>query len=380
MENIENLASQILNTHQYFNGYANKQVNYAYTMRNWLIGMYLFEYEQKGKERAEYGEKLYKNLATVLKEKKLKGMSFTMLHTYKQFYLTYPQIVRFLTEQFQGIENQLLTIVRLPTEQLIESLETQKPNATITSISVDNPSAFVSKISFTHISEFLKIEDSLKRAFYEIQTLKNNWTVKQLQREMNTLLYERIGLSTDKEQLLERLKTDNISSFTEIVKSPYLLEFLGIPEQSAYSETDLEQAIINHLQSFLIEMGRGFCFEARQKRISFNNRHYRIDLVFYHRILKCHILIDLKIGEFDHADAGQMNVYLNYYKENEMAEHDNPPIGIILCSDKDNALVHYATGGLPHEVFVSKYQLQLPSEAELKQIIEKDIKDFNIHG
>ncbi len=380
MENIENLASQILNTHQYFNGYANKQVNYAYTMRNWLIGMYLFEYEQKGKERAEYGEKLYKNLATVLKGKKLKGMSFTMLHTYKQFYLTYPQIVRFLTEQFQGIENQLLTIVRLPTEQLKGSLETQKPNTTVTSISVDNPSAFVSKISFTHISEFLKIEDSLKRAFYEIQTLKNNWTVKQLQREMNTLLYERIGLSTDKEQLLERLKTDNISSFTEIVKSPYLLEFLGIPEQSAYSETDLEQAIINHLQSFLIEMGRGFCFEARQKRISFNNRHYRIDLVFYHRILKCHILIDLKIGEFDHADAGQMNVYLNYYKENEMAEHDNPPIGIILCSDKDHALVHYATGGLPHEVFVSKYQLQLPSEAELKHIIERDIKEFNIHG
>ena len=380
MENIEDLASQISNTHQYFNGYANKQVNYAYTMRNWLIGMYLFEYEQKGRERAEYGEKLYKNLATVLKEKKLKGMSFTMLHTYKQFYLTYPQIVRFLTEQFQDIENQLLTIVRLPTEQLRESVEAQKPNATITSISVDNPSAFVSKISFTHISEFLKIEDSLKRAFYEIQTLKNNWTVKQLQREMNTLLYERIGLSTDKEQLLERLKTDNISSFTEIVKSPYLLEFLGIPEQSAYSETDLEQAIINHLQSFLIEMGRGFCFEARQKRISFNNRHYRIDLVFYHRILKCHILIDLKIGEFDHADAGQMNVYLNYYKENEMAEHDNPPIGIILCSDKDNALVHYATGGLPHEVFVSKYQLQLPSEAELKQIIERDIKEFNIHG
>ena len=380
MENIENLASQILNTHQYFNGYANKQVNYAYTMRNWLIGMYLFEYEQKGKERAEYGEKLYKNLATVLKGKKLKGMSFTMLHTYKQFYLTYPQIVRFLTEQFQGIENQLLTIVRLPIEQLRESLEARQPNTKITSISVDNPSAFVSKISFTHISEFLKIEDSLKRAFYEIQTLKNNWTVKQLQREMNTLLYERIGLSTDKEQLLERLKTDNISSFTEIVKSPYLLEFLGIPEQSAYSETDLEQAIINHLQSFLIEMGRGFCFEARQKRISFNNRHYRIDLVFYHRILKCHILIDLKIGEFDHADAGQMNVYLNYYKENEMAEHDNPPIGIILCSDKDNALVHYATGGLPHEVFVSKYQLQLPSEAELKQIIERDIKDFNIHG
>jgi hypothetical protein len=138
----------------------------------------------------------------------------------------------------------------------------------------------------------------------------------------------------------------------------------------------LEQAIINHLQNFLIELGRGFCFEARQKRISFNNRHYRIDLVFYHRILKSHILIDLKIGEFDHADAGQMNVYLNYFKENEMAENDNPPIGIILCSHKDNALVHYATGGLPNELFVSKYKLQLPGENELKALIENEVSQF----
>ena len=162
----------------------------------------------------------------------------------------------------------------------------------------------------------------------------------------------------------------------EIIKSPYILEFLNIPERTSYSEKDLETSIINHLQEFLIEMGRGFCFEARQKRISFNNKHYRIDLVFYHRILKCHILLDLKIGDFDHADAGQMNVYLNYYKENEMTANDNPPIGIILCSQKDNALVHYATGGLSKEIFVSKYKLQLPSEEELAALIESDLKLF----
>jgi hypothetical protein len=144
-----------------------------------------------------------------------------------------------------------------------------------------------------------------------------------------------------------------------------------------YSESDLEQAIISHLQKFLVEMGRGFCFEARQKLITFNNKHYRIDLVFYHRILKCHVLIDLKLGEFDHADAGQMNVYLNYFNENERSEGDNPPVGIILCSYKDSSLVKYATGGLPQEVFVSKYLLQLPSEDELRKIIEGDINNLS---
>jgi predicted nuclease of restriction endonuclease-like (RecB) superfamily len=184
------------------------------------------------------------------------------------------------------------------------------------------------------------------------------------------MLYERIGLSADKDNMLQKLTNENLQQFTDVIKSPYILEFLGIEEKSEYSETELEQAIINHLQKFLIELGRGFCFEARQKRISFNNRHYKIDLVFYHRILKCHILIDLKMGEFDHADAGQMNVYLNYFRENEMTEHDNLPIGIILCNQKDNALVHYATGGLSQEIFVSKYKLQLPTENELKQLIE----------
>jgi predicted nuclease of restriction endonuclease-like (RecB) superfamily len=233
------------------------------------------------------------------------------------------------------------------------------------------------KLSYTHFVELIKIAEPLKRTFYELQVIKNNWNVQELQRNISSLLFERIGLSKDKETMLSKLKNERLLQFTDIIKSPFILEFLGIEEKSEYSETDLEQAIITHLQKFLIELGRGFCFEARQKRITFHNRHYRIDLVFYHRILKCHILIDLKIGEFDHADAGQMNVYLNYFKENEMTEHDNAPIGIILCSQKDNALVHYATGGLPQEIFVSKYKLQLPTEKELKQLIENEVNFFN---
>jgi len=384
MEDIENISIQIENIHSYFSDYANRQVNYAYTLRNWLIGMYLFQIEQKGKERAEYGEKIYKNLAKKLKEKNIKGMSFMMLHSFKNFFLTYPSIVQLVTEQFQNFENEKLVIIQsmigefnLEKKAIRHSvIEQTRSKEEVKSIAVENPGLFISKISFTHILEFIKIENALQRSFYEIQTVKNNWTVRQLQREVNSLLYERIGLSTNKELLLNKLKNDHFSTFSDIVKNPYILEFLNIPEISSYSENDLEQSIINHLQQFLIELGRGFCFEARQKRISFNNKHYRIDLVFYHRILKCHILIDLKIGEFDHSDAGQMNLYLNYFKENERTENDNPPIGIILCSQRDAALVHYATGGLSQEVFVSKYKLQLPTEDELKELIKSDVESF----
>ena len=318
MKDQEKISIQIESINSYFSDYANRQVNYAYTLRNWLIGMYLFEFEQKGLERAEYGESLYRNIAKSLKDREVKGMSFTSLHTFKKFFQTYPAIVQLLPEQLLSTRNNSFEIVQSLTEQFIkdnnktiqsmigESISDAK------SISVENPSLFLSKISFTHIVEFLKFENPIQRSFYEIQTIKNNWTVRQLQREINSMLYERIGLGADKELIFDKLKNDTLSNFSEIIKSPYILEFLDIPELSQYSENDLEQSIINHLQNFLIELGRGFCFEARQKRISFNNKHYRIDLVFYHRILKCHVLIDLKIGEFDHSDAGQMNVYLNY--------------------------------------------------------------------
>ena len=226
-------------------------------------------------------------------------------------------------------------------------------------------------LSFSHFIELLKAETALKRTFYEIQALKNNWSVRDLKRAMNTMLYERTGLSRNKMKLLEEYNNDGNLEAEDIFRNPYMLEFLGLEEKTTYSESDLEKAIIDHLQSFLLEMGRGFCFEARQKRITFDNTHYRVDLVFYHRILKCHVLVDIKIGEFSHADAGQMNVYLNYYKANERQKDDNPPVGIILCAGKNNTLVQYATSGLPQKVFVSKYMISLPSEQELKKIISE---------
>ncbi len=219
-------------------------------------------------------------------------------------------------------------------------------------------------------------DNQLMRNFYEVETIKNNWTVRELQRAMNSMLFERTGLSTNKQAVLSKNVSNKKIEAKDIFRNPLMLEFLGLEEKPEYSENDLEQAIISHLQTFLIEIGRGFCFEARQKRITFDNKHYRIDLIFYHRILKCHVLIDLKIGEFIHADSGQMNVYLNYYKENEMNKGDSPPIGIKLCASNNENLVKYATFGLPQKVFVSKYLVNLPNEEELKKIIHEEQKKF----
>ena len=201
--------------------------------------------------------------------------------------------------------------------------------------------------------------------------MRNNSSVGELKRAIEGLLYERTGLSKQKELVLNGFKRDKIAKPDQLFRNTYMLEFLGLEENEVYTELDLEERIVTHLQHFLFELGRGFFLDARQKRITFGNKNYRIDLVFYYRILKCHVLLDLKIGKFSHADAGQMNMYLNCYRENESEEGDSAPVGIILCSGKDEALVRTATMGLPQQVFVSKYLINLPSEGELKGVIER---------
>jgi predicted nuclease of restriction endonuclease-like (RecB) superfamily len=322
------------------------------------------EYEQKGEDRAEYGERFFKNLAERLKNGGLKGISITALHLCKQFYLSYPQIIQAATEYLQLTGTSNIRIIQSATEQ----------SETIGHTAAD---LLLNRLSFTHIVELIKAESPLKPIFYETETIRNNWSVRALQRAMNSMLFERTELSTDKKAVLERSRSGMKLKPDDVFRDPYLLDFLGLEEKTSYVETDLEQAIIDHLQTFLLEMGRGFCFEARQRRITFDNTHYRIDLVFYHRILKCHILLDLKMGEFTHADAGQMNVYLNYYKDNEMQPGDNPPVGIILCAGKNDTLVKYATSGLPQNVFVSKYLINLPSERQLEEIIKEEHAKFN---
>lgn len=364
---FNDLVHAIQHANKFFLDQTQRQVNTALTLRNWVIGYYIVEYEQKGADRAEYGERLIRNLSERLSKAGIKGLSNSNLHFFKQFYQVYPQLAPALGQYTHFIDSARLQIFQSPTGKL-QNADNQinKINQTASEESDGvrhNPvDELLGKLSFTHFVELIKVNTPLKRLFYETEAIVNNWSVRELQRAIDSMLFERTGLSKDKEAVLSQHRNGSGLKPADIFRSPYFLDFLGLEEKSSYVETDMEQAIIDHLQAFLIEMGRGFCFEARQKRITFENTHYRIDLVFYHRLLRCHVLIDLKMGRFTTADAGQMHMYLNYFKENEALEDDNPPIGIILCTDKSETLVKYATAGLAHHVFVSKYMTNLPSE------------------
>lgn len=354
------LITTLANVHQRLSQQAIRQADQLMTLRNWLIGFHIVEYEQHGDDRATYGQNPIPKIAKAMKQQQIRGFSDRNLYLFKNFYLAYPNILQFLTAKFQ-----------LPDFEQIEqkALSRYVPPANVPDI---NYALLFERLTFTHFVELLKVDDPLRRRFYEVEALKNAWKVHELNRAVTTLLAERTGLSTDKSAVISRVKDDQPTGLSDYIRNPYLLEFLQIEEKAEYSENDLEGAIIDHLQDFLLELGRGFCFEARQKRISFDNRHYRIDLVFYHRILRCHVLIDLKIGEFDHADAGQMNMYLNYYADNESTPHDNPPVGLILCASKNNALVKYTTSGLAHDIFVSQYLTNLPDKEQLQAFIERE--------
>jgi predicted nuclease of restriction endonuclease-like (RecB) superfamily len=345
------------------------------------------EYEQNGADRAKYGENLIQSIANKLLH--IKGMRFRQLYLCKDFYLAYPHFLRTVSVKLQFIDlgqNEILRSVSTKSQNgdnennvILRSLSAKSSNPEndlplIEMLDGDklNPELLLSQLNFSHFIELIRVTDPLQRLFYEVEAMKNNWSVRELKRAIGTQLALRTGLSINKDAVIAKIKNLKPANNADVIRNPYFLEFLGLDEKSEYNESELEQQILNHLQDFLIELGTGFCFESRQKRITFNNRHYRIDLVFYHRILKCHILIDLKMNEFDHTDAGQMNVYLNYYKKNEMSEDDNPPIGIILCGDKDDTLVEYATSGMDDHLFVSKYLVKLPEKKLLENFIKRE--------
>ncbi|NCD43035.1 MAG: DUF1016 family protein [Bacteroidia bacterium] len=233
------------------------------------------------------------------------------------------------------------------------------------------------KISYSHIELLLGIDEPLKRTFYEIECIKGAWSVRELKRQINSLYFERSGLSKNPKKLAKLVRHKiKPQAGTDIVKNIYAFEFLDLPVKEIIEESDLEKALLNKLQQFIVELGHGFCFEARQKRILIGEKYYFIDLVFYHRILKCHVLIDLKIGEFEHGDIGQLNTYLNFYKEEISEQGDNQPVGILLVAEKDHALVKYATAGMDENLFVQKYLLKLPNAKMLQQQIEKELKEM----
>jgi predicted nuclease of restriction endonuclease-like (RecB) superfamily len=354
---LGSLTTEIETLHTNIQTQTLKSVSSNFTLRNWMIGYYIVEYEQKGADRAKYGDKIIVTLAQNLSS--IKGLSVSNLRLFRQFYITYPQIHQTVSDTFKLPIHQTVSdeLMSLPVKKLLNSC------------------------TFSHFVEFIKLDDPLQRLFYEVETIKGNWSVRELKRQINTQVYERIGLSIDKKELINSIsqKTQKLS-FNSIIKDPYILEFTGLEAKVKYSENDLESALLNNLQYFLLELGNGFCFEARQKRISIENEHDRIDLVFYHRILKCHVLIDLKIREFSHADVGQMNFYLNYYKSEIRAENDNPPIGLILCANKNSTKVEYATAGLDNKLFVSKYKINLPSVDEIESFIHSELEEIILKG
>jgi predicted nuclease of restriction endonuclease-like (RecB) superfamily len=269
------------------------------------------------------------------------------------------------TDELQNDENQTLTIVQTPSAQFKGYIpaDLQVP-----------PDKLISRLSFSHFTLLLPINDPLKRTFYEIECIKSNWSVEQLKRQINALYFERSGMSNNPEKL-SRIVHANAESLipTDIIKSPFTFEFLGLKAKDVVYESDLEQALIDNLEEFLLELGHGFCFEAKQKRILIGDKYYFIDLVFYHRVLKCHVLIDLKMKAVEHENIGQLKTYINYYKKNIVLPGDNPPVALLLVTENDQALVEYAVADSDMQLFVSKYMLELPSTQQLADFIRKEL-------
>jgi predicted nuclease of restriction endonuclease-like (RecB) superfamily len=363
------LLKTIIHAHDMARSGAVQAVNRSLLLRNWIIGAWLVEFEQHGADRAAYGAKLLTNLARDLKAKSVSGCSAEMLGRMRIFYNSFPQI------QSQIPSSLMTEFGRLknapPTAPISSSAMTKSGHSQPSPLPLDK----LFRISWTHWIELLHINDPWKRAFYENECFRGNWSVRQLQRQIGSLLYERTGLSQDKNSVIARARKqarETPGGVEALIRDPFVLEFTGLSEQSRFYESDLESSLLDHLQLFLLELGTGFCFESRQKRITVGNEHDYVDLVFYHRRLRCHLLIDLKVRAFRHGDAGQMNFYLNYWKNHEMAQGDQPPVGLILCSDREKTKVEFATTGISQKLFVSRYLVALPKPEELEALIDRD--------
>lgn len=357
---FETLVGTIADLHRRFQDKATKAVNTALTMRNWLIGCYVQEYEFGGKDRAVYGKRLLAELARALAKRKVSAVGSRQLYGYRAFYLAYPQIVEAMAAH---------VVAMMPSRRG----RSRKPRKTVREARdgapVVDPEHLLQNLSYSHFELLMSIDDVMKRAFYEVQCVRGQWSVRELKRQIASLLYERTGLSRDKEATVALAEVDP-GPAAIVVRDPYVFEFLGLKAAEVMSESDLEHALLERLQDFLLELGQGFCFEARQKRILIGGEHFFVDLVFYHRILKCHVLVELKLGGFSHEHLGQLNTYVSWFDKNQRTASDNSPVGILLCTEKNHALVEYALAGMDNQLFVSKYQLALPDKSEMRRFVE----------
>ena len=381
--NFDNLVQQIEYTDHALQNNARLVINRHVTAKAWLTGYYIVEYEQHGSDRARYGERLLQNLSEKLKNKKT--FSYRSLKLYKQFYLAYRPLVdqieifaHSLLQNRQTMSAQLLpadidniTIRQTMSAQLIKHQNSENNIST-------NPELLFNKLSFSHLSLLLPIKDPLKRAFYETMAIKGTWSVRELQRQIDTNYYERSGWSKRPEELARMVQNNaEMATLAMDIKSPFVFEFLGLRAKDVVEESDLESALIDNLQEFILELGMGFCFEERQKKLLIDDRYYKADLVFYHRILKRHVIIELKAHRLDYADVAQLNMYLAYYRKNIMLVDDNEPIGILLCSEVGQEMAEYTMMGTDANLFLSKYQLELPSTERITEFLRKENEGLN---
>lgn len=372
LHSFNDLASIVQTTHDAAQSSAVKAINRMQTMRNWLIGYYIVEFEQHGKDRAEYGTQLLKKLEERVDRK---GVNVTLLQMSRNFYKLYPQMVNLFVpnQKYSTLSNISESSVQLKSNS--SNNETNLICATVSHKFQTSPELMISRLSFSHLREIMTLDDPLARYFYEQECIKCTWSVRELRRQISTNLYVRAGISANPEKLLSLPSVQGHDSAELQIRQPFTFEFLGLKAQEVVDEHDLEDALISHLQEFILELGKGFCFEARQKRIIIDDEYYYPDLVFYNRILHCGVIIELKNEEFSYENFGQLNAYVSHYRENEMQPGDNPPIGILLCTRKGKKMVEYALAGMDNNLFVSTYMLQLPDKKTLEEFLLKQLEE-----
>lgn len=371
MSEFENLATTFQATQEALLKHSARAVDSALVVRNWLYGWYLVEFENAAAGRAElYGKELINRLSKRLKDKGLKGISPTNLRKFREFFQAYSEIQRAMpVTSPAGQDSPPFLQASDPSAKIQQTLSVESSPHLRPSLFAQIASSL--PLGWSHYVELLTLDDPSERRFYEIEAAANQWTVRELQRQIASSLYQRLALSRDKDEI-RRLASEGqvVEKAADLIKNPLVLEFLGLEDRPHYSEDELESAIIDQLESFLLELGKGFLFEARQKRFTFDNDHFRVDLVFYNRLLRCYVLLDLKRDKLVHQDLGQMQMYVNYFDRHVKLPDELPTIGILLCHRKNDALVELT---LPPDanIFASKYQLYLPSKEELKARLEQ---------
>lgn len=344
---LDTLCQNAIQLIQYARRTAARQINTVQLMTFYAIGRWIIEGQQHGERRAEYGRQIIKNLSDVLTERFGKGFSVDTLENARKFYLNYQDRI---------------------SDTVFRKFAEEKSDAAFRFLEEEPPF----RLSFSHYLILCRIRNNDERRFYEIEAYKGKWSVRTLQRQYGSSLYERLLLGAERKNILALAeKGQNVENADDLKKDPYVLEFLGLQDKPEYAESELESRIIGHLQKFLMEMGKGFTFVGRQVRFSFDEDHFRVDLVLYNRLLKCFVLIDLKVGKLKHQDIGQMQMYVNYYDRYEKTDDENPTVGILLCSDKNDSMVEMT---LPKDanIYASRYELYLPD----KEVLQKKLKEW----